>query len=139
MMEKLGIAIKIRDNTKDVGLRFFINEYINLFNEIQNIEEDLNKKELIYLKFGEITLLAYKSFDSIIGYLKKSKFDITEWELLEILGDVYVFFNESKKQGFNLIVSENYEVIPIYIDEESNEFKANSIQEAIENYKNIIT
>ena len=37
MMEKLGIAFKIRDNTKDVGLRFFINEYINLFRPMLHV------------------------------------------------------------------------------------------------------
>lgn len=126
-MKKLEIAKELLKNTKNIHLKFFIKEYINNFNEIQSKNNKV---------FEELDLFEYIYFDKCIEYINQSKFDITGWCLWEIpFSNLYLFYNENTKKSFDLIVKDEKNIFPSYIDENSNEIKANSIQEAIEKYK----
>lgn len=125
-MKKLEIAKELLKNTKNIHLKIFIEEYINNFNEIQS----KNNKVL-----EELDLFEYIFFDKCIEYINQSKFDITGWCLWEIpISNLYLFYNENRKESFDLIVNDKYNVIPEYIDENCNSSEANSIQEAIKKY-----
>ena len=74
-------------------------------------------------------LLEYRIFDRCIEYIEQSKFDINGWGLLKISYSVnYAFFNENRKESFDLFLDDRDIIIPTYIGE------ANSIKEAIEKY-----
>lgn len=125
VIKKLEIAKELFNNTKNIHLSFFIEEYISNFNEIQS-----NNKKVL----EELDLFEYIEFDRCIEYINQSKFDITGWCLWEIpLSNLYLFYNLNRKESFDLIVNDK-NIIPAYIDENSNEIKSNSIKEAIEKY-----
>ncbi len=125
-MKKLEIAKELLKNTKNIHLKFFIEEYINNFNEIQSKNNKV---------FEELDLFEYIYFDKCIEYINQSKFDITGWCLCEIpIANIYLFYNENRKESFDLIVNDKYNVIPEYLDENCNSSEANSIQEAIKKY-----
>ena len=127
MSNKLEIAKELFSNTKNINFKNFIEKYINNFNEIQN----KNNKEL-----ERLGLFEYINFNKCIEYIKNSKFNIKEWCLLEIpLSNIYTFYNENRKEFFDLIVYRD-NVNPQYLDENYNTSDANSIQEAIEKYIN---
>jgi predicted DNA-binding protein len=116
---KLEIAKELLKNTKNFYVKNFIEEYITNFNKIQDKSNTL----------GELDLLEYRIFDRCIEYIEQSKFDINGWGLLKISYSVnYAFFNENRKESFDLFLDDRDIIIPTYIGE------ANSIKEAIEKY-----
>lgn len=123
---KLEIAKELLNNTKNFYLKNFIEEYITNFNKIQD-------KDRYVLE--ELDLLEYKIFDRCIEYIEQYKFDINGWGLLQILYSVnYAFYNENRKEGFDLFLDDRDIITPTYIDNNHNDNAANSIEEAIEKY-----
>lgn len=126
-VNKLKIAKELLKNTTNIYLRSFIEEYITNFNEIQSKNIDI---------LEELELSEYINFDKCIGYINQSKFDITDWCLWEIpISVIYSFYNEQRKENFDLNIDDKGNIIPEYIDKNYNTNEAISIQEAIQ--KNI--
>lgn len=128
-VNKLKIAKELLKNTTNIYLRIFIEEYIDNFNEIQS------KNNYI---LEELDFFGYINFDKCLEYINQSKFDITNWYLGEIpISVIYSFYNEQRKENFDLRIDDKGNIIPEYIDENYNPSEANSIQEAIQ--KNLWT
>lgn len=88
--------------------------------------------------------------DKCLQYLIDKQFNVTNWQLYSIPTNyLYCFFNEEKKQAFDLAVFiygernmeflhdyilQNGEVIPRYLDSRANENDASTIEEAIQKY-----
>lgn len=128
-VNKLKIAKELLKNTTNIYLRIFIEEYIDNFNEIQSKNNEI---------LEELDFFGYINFDKCLEYINQSKFDITNWYLGEIpISVIYSFYNEQRKENFDLCIDDKGNIIPEYIDENYNPSEANSIQEAIQ--KNLWT
>lgn len=119
-MEKMKIASELLTNSTNIYIKKFIDDYIKNIGKIEN-----NKCE-------DESLVR---FDNCISYIKEKEFDIIGWMLFEIpIFYSHCFWNMSKKKAFDLAVWDIGEVIPRYLDSNSNEQDANTIQDAIEKY-----
>lgn len=120
-MDKKHIASELRNNTTNMNLKKFIDEYISKIKDIESKKCDIDAVELI-------------RFDNCVYYIKSVNFDITGWMLFEIpIFYSHCFYNEKTKQCFDLAVWDIGQVIPRYIDS-GNEQDTKTIQEAIEKY-----
>lgn len=120
-MEKIEISLELLKNTTNKYNKDFIKEYIMIL-KIADIK-NCNNEEIL-------------RFDKCISYIKEVDFDINGWMLFEIPIDyAHCFWNETTKQAFDLdIFKVDGEVIPTYLDNNSNEQEAKTIHEAIEKY-----
>lgn len=129
-MGRLEIAKELLNNTKNVNLKFFIEKYINIYDEICNIDTS-DKVALRKMKILEVV-----RFHNCISYIEETKFDIDGWELWEIpIFYSHCFHNRKEKKWFDLVVWEVGNVIPRFLDNKCNEVDAISIEEAIEKYQ----
>lgn len=122
----LAIAYELRKNTTNIDLQHYIAQYI------VGYPYDRNFQESIPVAFSLL------KFHQCLKYIEKENFDISGWGLWEIPHqDVFCFYNKKENQNFDLVYNwfVNYEIKPSYISHSNNEL-AQSIEEAIELYKN---
>lgn len=120
MNKKLQIANELLKNTTNQYLKEFVSQYIRKLDDLESKSE-----------FDEELL----RFDSCVGYIRSSGFDITGWQLREIPVEyAHVFYHKESERAFDLDVFDIGEAVPTYIDSNSSERSANSIEEAIEKY-----
>lgn len=117
---KISIARELLKNTKSIGLEEFIQEYI------EGVEANKEKQFIDCLM----------RFDTCIKYIEKANFDITGWCLWEIpIEYSYVFFHKEQNKMFDLAVFADGKITPRFLNADAGEEDANSIEEAIEGYK----
>lgn len=122
---EVEIAKELLKNSYNISIKRSIENYILNF-------EELEQREFENKNYGQIRL------HNCISYIKEANFDITGWMLFEIPTFYsHVFMNKNTNQFFDLAVWDIGKVIPRYIDEDTCEQDAKSIEEAIKNYSEI--
>lgn len=125
-MNKLQIAEELQKNTTNIYGKNHIKEYIANMNGY--IEGHVSEGDFDIRDVGI-------ALDLCFTYIVKERFDIKDWYLFEIpIENVYVFANVKKSEVFDLVVSNDGQVFPSYIDSNSTQQHAISIKEAIGKY-----
>lgn len=121
-MNKLEIAQELLKNTTNIHLKNLLDEYI--------INMNLSIAENDFDIYDE-----WQCIDKCISYFQTVDFNITDWELYEIpIEYTYCFLNTKTRRGFDLVLSNDGQVSPCYVDSNFNQQTALSIQNAIERY-----
>lgn len=122
VMNKIQIAHALFKNTTNIYLENLLENYIANM-DLGTAEDDFDIHD------------EWMGIDKCVSYLQSVSFDMSDWELYEIpIHFTYCFLNAKTEQNFDLVLSDDGQVNPSYVDSNSNQQIAPSIQEAIEKY-----
>ncbi len=126
----INLAYKLKNNAIKTGNRFWMaSEFTNFILDYEINEEYLDNEEML----------------AVLTRIVEDGFNMNDWELCEIpIDEVYCFCNKDETKFFDmeLIQVDNpdidgewyWKAYPSYVDENRQEHKAKTIEDAIEKY-----
>ncbi len=121
-MKKNEIANELLKNTTNKYLKEFLSNCIASMQQIDENNCSQCSEELLRL-------------NDCITYIESSNFNISGWQLREVpIYYAHIFYNEETGKMFDLDVFDIGTAMPTYIDSNSSEREADSIEDAIDRY-----